>query len=266
MQIQLTFGSKGPTDDVFKSICSTHLVWPTPRLLGQEMERKTTEMLPELRGLIIYVGKQAEPTGNRGQWWCQADCDGGSDEGEGRGEDRRRLGDFLGLAWARRSEMYKVELEHLSRRAQSTQGVPPLEKVGEGARRWACMETGSGGGTWLGRAIRALNVVCFLSAGFHDSPLYLMFCGPSMACPAVNLFTSSRTQQTFSNSERVSFFSSEKSLSHSCFECCLFPHPLFSPSEQPIKCKLSFLDLVTKCLLTYFSHFSSLCLLVLYSV
>ena len=35
--------------------------------LGQEMERKTTEMLPELRGLIIYVGKQVEPTGSRGQ-------------------------------------------------------------------------------------------------------------------------------------------------------------------------------------------------------
>lgn len=54
---------------------------------------------------------------------------------EERGEDRRSLGDFLGLGWARRREMYKVELEHLSRNAQSTQWVPPLEKVGEDAWR-----------------------------------------------------------------------------------------------------------------------------------
>ena len=145
-------------------------------------------------------------------------------KGEGRGEDRRRPGDFLGPAWAGRSQMHTAEPEDLSRRAQSTQRAPPLEKVGEDARRRAVWRRWVRGGTRLGRAIRALNVVRFLSAGFHDSPLSFMFCSPSTARPGVNLFTSSRTQHTFSNSERVSFFSSEKFLSHSCFESCLFPN------------------------------------------
>ena len=108
--------------------------------------------------------------------------------------------------------MHTAEPEDLSRRAQSTQRAPPLEKVGEDARRRAVWRRWVRGGTRLGRAIRALNVVRFLSAGFHDSPLSFMFCSPSTACPGVNLFTSSRTQHTFSNSERVSFFSSEKFL------------------------------------------------------
>ena len=54
---------------------------------------------------------------------------------EGRGEDGRSLGDFLGLGWARRRELYKEELERLSRNAQSTRWVPPLEQVGEDAWR-----------------------------------------------------------------------------------------------------------------------------------
>ena len=53
--------------------------------------------------------------------------------GERRGQDEAWRPP--GPAWARRSEMYKVELEHLSKRTQSTQWVPPLEKVGEDARR-----------------------------------------------------------------------------------------------------------------------------------
>lgn len=193
------------------------------------MERETTEMLPELQALLIYVEKPAEPTGNRGQWRqgygsARRTVTVAVMKGEGRGEDRRRPGDFLGLAWAGRSQLYTAEPEDLSRRAQSTQQAPLLEKVGEDAQRRACMEMVGAGGAWLGRAIRALNVVRFLSAGFRDSPLSFMFCSPSTARPGVNLFTSSRTQHTFSNSERVSFFSSEKSLSHSCFERCLFPN------------------------------------------
>lgn len=57
-----------------------------PRSLGQEMERETTEMLPELQALLIYVEKPAAAHREQrpvktGAWQCQADCDGGSDEG-----------------------------------------------------------------------------------------------------------------------------------------------------------------------------------------
>lgn len=152
---------------------------------------ETTEMLPSLRMLLIYVEKPAEPWGTERPVKDECDgwaVDGGSDEGWGRGEDRRRPGDFLGPAWAGRSQLYTAEPEDLSSEHRAPE-APLLEKVGGDAQRRACMEMVGAGGAWLGRAIRALNVVRFLSAGFRDSPLSFMFCSPSTARPGVNLFT-----------------------------------------------------------------------------
>lgn len=117
----------------------------------------------------------------------------------------------------------------------------------------------------LASTIRTLNVVCFLFAGSYDSSMSLMFCSPDMGCPGVNLlsFTSFRTQYTFSNSKLVPFFNSAN---FSVINVLTAASPPLAPSEQPIKCKLGFCDLFSKCLLTYFSHFPSFCLLVLYSV
>ena len=72
-----------------------------------------------------------------GAWWCRWTMMVAVMKSEGRGEDGRSLGDFPGLGWARRRELYKVELERLRRNAQSTQWVPPLEQAGEDAwRQW----------------------------------------------------------------------------------------------------------------------------------
>lgn len=143
-------------------------------------------------------------------------------KGEGRGEDRRRPGDFLSPAWAGRSQLYMAEPGDLSRRAQSTQRAPLLEKVGEDAQRRACMEMVGAGGRLVWQGHRSFECspfpLCWLSA-----TLLFHACSPSTARAQADLFTCLGLS-TLSQTQNVCLSSVLKILSHSCFERCLFPN------------------------------------------
>ena len=207
MQIQLTFGSKGPTDDVFEVFvqhisCSQHHAH-----LGRRWRGRSQRCSQSPEGLLFTWGdkwspQETEASEDRGMV-VQVDHDGGGDEewGERRGREKPwrlpgpGLGQEEGTVQGGAGTSPQECTEHPVGSPTGAGGRGCLETVGRG---------GAGVGSRLGRAIRAWNVVHFLSAGFHDSPLSLMFCSLRMACPGVNLFTSPRTQHTFSNSEPVS--------------------------------------------------------------
>lgn len=131
-----------------------------------------------LCGETSWAHREQRPV-KTGAWWCRADCDGGSDAGRGeagsgRGLETSRAGlgqeEWNVQGGAGTSQQANTEHPVGSSTGEGGRGCPEMSLYGD--RGW--------GGTWLGRAIRALNVVCFLSAGFHDSPLFLMFCCPNI--------------------------------------------------------------------------------------
>lgn len=181
MQIQLTFGSKGLTDEGSK-VFVQHILC-SHGSLGQEMERRPQRCSQSSKRFLFMWRNQLSPQGTE----ASEDGECGSArtvtvavmKGEERGQ--KEAWRLLSPAWAGRSQLYAAEPEDLSRRAQSTQQALCWRRWEEGCPETSLYGDGGCRGRLAAGPSEALNVVRFLSAGFRGSPLSFMFCSPSTA-------------------------------------------------------------------------------------